>query len=546
MMENTRPVGILRYNAEVMRNNGAPQEVIAKYLKDNGSSFMQISAVPHPNDEQVARMLQSEKDGTFAAGKKTIADAAERIKKAESNTEKLAIAQGIFRGIGDGLLWGTADEIESAIMGQPVKEIRAEQAQFMQKHPVLGIGSVVTGAMLNPTGTLGGAARGASLGEKVLRGAIQGGAQGALYGFGSGEGLENRLETAAKRGSTGAVVGAAVPVAVEGIKAVGRGIADVAGLTSGAGGESLKRGFDAGMRKSDTFKNAMRGKSGVYDVVDDVDKAVRTMERNATAKYKAMLPDNGATLKLSDGAFKNALKEATDSISGVTAGVDDTATNAINKVHKLAANIKAKGGLTFDNALEAKKAIDGIIEPLARSGEKNAVRLLTPIKNALNETMETAVPAYNGARAAFRADARLIDSIKGALTSRDPTTELRKIQGITRQSVAAAQGGKQELGRILDEVSNGRILDAVAGGQVQQLIPRDPVRAVAAGGAALSAKALSANPLGVATLGAFSPRLLGEISYALGRAGSKIPTTRLSYPALRVIEALKTRFKKGA
>ena len=117
MIENTRPVGILRYNAEVMRNNGAPQEVIAKYLKDNGSSFMQISAVPHPNDEQVARMLQSEKDGTFAAGKKTIADAAERIKKAESNTEKLAIAQGIFRGIGDGLLWGTADEIESAIMG---------------------------------------------------------------------------------------------------------------------------------------------------------------------------------------------------------------------------------------------------------------------------------------------------------------------------------------------------------------------------------------------------------------------------------------------
>ena len=545
MMENTRPVGILRYNAEVMRNNGAPQEIIAKYLKDNGSSFTQIAAVPSPNQEQVTRMLASEKDGTFAAGQKTIAEAAERAQQLKDKNEKWAIAQGVARGIGDGLLWGTADEIESAITGEPVKEIRAEQQQYIKEHPVLGIGSIVGGAMLNPTGALGGAARGASLGEKVLRGAIQGGAQGALYGFGSGEGLGDRLEMAAKRGALGAGIGAATPVVVEGVKAVGRGIADVTGLTSGAGGESLKRGFDAGARNSETFKNAMRGKSGVYDVVDDVDKAVRTMERNASAKYKAMLPDNGATLKLSDKAFKNALKEATDSISGITSGVDDVASNAVNKVHKLAANIKAKGGLTFDNALEAKKAIDGIIEPLSRSGEKNAVRLLTPIKNALNETMENAVPAYNGARAAFRADTRLIDSIKSALTSKDPTTELRKIQGITRQSVAAAQGGKQELGRILDDVSGGRILDAVAGGQVQQWIPRDPVRALTAGGAALGTRALSSNPFGWATLGTFSPRLLGEISYALGYTGSKIPVSKLSYPALRVVEALKTRFNKG-
>ena len=540
-MNNTRPVGVLRYNAEIMRDNGAPQDVIAKYLADNGSSFDQILAVPSPNENELERMLASEKDGTWVAGQKKYNDIAADVKTDKRIIDGLGVAQGIARGLGSGLLFGTADEIESGLTGQPVNEVRAEQTAFTQKHPVLAIGSNVVGAIANPISRAIPVNPNARLGAKILSGAAQGAGYGAAYGLGEGEGsLANRVKNAGKMATTGAVIGGVMPVAVEGIKAVGRGIADVAGLTSGAGGESLKRAYDAGTRNSQTFKNAMRGKSGVYDVVDDVDKAVRTLERNASAKYKAMLPDNGATLKLPDADFKAALNKATKSISGVTAGVDDTAANAVNKVHKLAQNIKLNGGMTFDNALEAKKAIDGIIEPLAHSGEKNAVRLLTPIKNALNETLEKAVPEYGGARAAFRADSKLIDSIKSALISKDPTTELRKLQGITRQSVAAAQGGKQELGRILDEISGGKILDAIAGGQVTQYVPRDPVRALAAGGAAMSTAALNANPLGVAALPAFSPRLSGEIAYALGRASSKLPVTNTN-AMLRLYDALEKR-----
>lgn len=540
-MNNTRPVGVLRYNAEIMRDNGAPQDVIAKYLADNGSSFDQILAVPSPNENELERMLASEKDGTWAAGQKKYNDIAADVKTDKRIIDALGVAQGVARGFGSGLVFGAADEIESVLTGQPVNEVRAEQNAFTQKHPVLSIGSNVVGAIANPISRAIPVNPNASLGAKILSGAAQGAGYGAAYGLGEGEGsLANRVKNAGKMATTGAVIGGAMPVAVEGVKAVGRGIADVAGLTSGAGGESLKRAYDAGTRNSQTFKNAMRGKSGVYDVVDDVDKAVRTLERNASAKYKAMLPDNGATLKLPDADFKAALNKATKSISGVTAGVDDTAANAVNKVHKLAQNIKLNGGMTFDNALEAKKAIDGIIEPLAHSGEKNAVRLLTPIKNALNETLEKAVPEYGGARAAFRADSKLIDSIKSALTSKDPTTELRKLQGITRQSVAAAQGGKQELGRILDEISGGKILDAIAGGQVTQYVPRDPVRALAAGGAAMSTTALNANPLGVAALPAFSPRLSGELAYALGRASSKLPATNTN-AMLQLYDALEKR-----
>ena len=540
-MNNTRPVGILRYNAEIMRDNGAPQDVIAKYLADNGSSFNQILAVPSPNENELERMLASEKDGTWAARQEKYNTVAAEADADRRNIDRLAWTQGVARSFGNGLLFGTADEIESGLTGQPVSEVRAEQNAFTKTHPVASIGSNIAGAIVNPISRAVPVVKGASLGSKVAMGALQGAGYGAAYGFGEGEGgLAERVKNAGKAATRGAVVGAAVPVVVEGVKAVGRGIADVAGQASGAGGESLKRAYDAGTRNSQTFKDAMRGKAGVYDVVDDVDKAVRTMEQNASAKYRAMLPDNGATLKLPDTEFKNALKKATDSISGVTAGVDDTAAKAINKVHKLAQNIKASGGMTFDNALEAKKAIDGIIEPLARQGEKNTVRLLTPIKQALNGTLESAVPEYGGARAAFRADTHLIDTIKKALTSNDPTTELRKLQGITRQSVAAAQGGKQQLGKILDDVSGGKILDAIAGGQTQQLMPRDPLRFTAAVGTTLGTHALNANPVGIAVLPAFSPRASGEIAYKLGQIGSKLPNTNTN-AVLRVYEALSKR-----
>lgn len=539
-MNNIRPVGVLRYNAEVMRDNGAPQEVIAKYLNDNGSSFEQILAVPTPKEHELERMLASEKDGSFAAGQQKIKDVQQSIENRERLTDALGVAQGIGRSFGNGLLFGGADEAESVISGQPVQEIRKEQKLFEQKHPVMSIGSTIAGAIANPISRAFPINQNARLGGKIVSGALQGAGYGAAYGFGTGEnGLENRLKELGKQATTGAIVGGTLPIAIEGIKAAGRGIADFAGLTSGAGGESLKRAYDAGTRNSETFRDAMRGKSGVYDVVDDVDNAVRQLEYARGEAFKKALPKDG-NFKLPEKAIKEAFTKATKEISGVTAGVDDTAAKAVNQVDRLLTNVKYSGGMTFNNAMEVKKAIDGIIEPLNRAGEKNAVRILKPIQNALKDTMTEAVPQYSDALREFSKSSKVIDALKSAFTSKDPTTELRKIQGITRQSVAAAQGGKQELGKILDKVSGGKILDAVAGGQVQQLVPRDPVRAIAAGGTALGTSALNANPIGVLTLPAFSPRISGEIAYALGRSASKLPSVNAN-ATLQLIDALQKR-----
>ena len=330
-----------------------------------------------------------------------------------------------------------------------------------------------------------------------------------------------------------------MPVVAEGIKAAGRGIANITGLTSGAGGESVKRAFDAGRRNSQTFKTAMRGSNNVFNVVDEADDAIRKMERARSEAFKKTLPQNGNGIMLPIDDVNAAFNNSMNQITGVTRGVDDVAENALRKVQRLAQNVNKAGGLNFNNAMEMKKAIDGIIQPLERAGEKNAVRLIQPIQSALKSTMVKAVPEYSNALSGFAEASQTINAIKKALSmGTNPTTELRALQGITRQSVAAAQGGKQQLGRILDEVSGGKILDEIAGGQVSSWLPRDIMRALGAGGAAISTSALNTNPLALPAVLSFSPRAVGEAAFALGRAASKTPQVTPGTIA-RIVEALR-------
>lgn len=519
---NKRPISILRYNAENMRKNGAPQEVIAKYLADNGSNFQQIMSVRMPTKEILDRALASEQDGSFAekaAKARQITDESQARKdEYEKSIENKENWLGRVRAFGNGLTFGLEDEIENAMGGAPREQIRQEQKQWAQEHPIANVGYNVAGAMFNPVKLPIG--KGVTLAGKMGRGAAQSGLYGALYGFGSGEGgLAERTKNAAKEGTAGAVVGAAVPLVTEGVKKVGGALVEGVGKASGAGGETLKRGYDAGKRGSQTYLDAMRKKSSVYDVVDDVDNAVRQMERERGAAFNAALPKDRSFMIPQDRVVE-ALNNAKNEISGVTAGVDDTAAKALAKAQKLMNNVNKNGGLTFNNALDMKKGLDSIVEPLKSSGEKNAVRILTPIQSALKQTMTESVPEYAAANKEFSKASKLINAIKDAFQSKNPTTELRSLQSITRDSVAAAQGGKLELGNILDNVSNKRILDAVAGNQVQQVLPRDFLRGAfgvgsIAGSSLLGSSALA--PTAAITIPAMSPRLSGEAAYWLGR-----------------------------
>lgn len=535
-MENKRPLSILRFNAEKMRDNGAPQEYIAKYLADNGSNFQQIMSIESPSQDILNQDIELERSGKW--------------KKQQEMSDVGSLVGGTAKAVAGGLTYGFADELragakaisETALKGgfkrsnkpfvEQIKERRnlinteydkafeeekANMERFAEKHPVLSTVGTVAGALANPLGAVGMAGKGASLGTKVARGALTSGVQGGLYGLGEGEGgLANRLSNALDYAKTGAIVGGGIPVAGWGLKKAGELTADVLGLTSGAGGESIKRAYTAGKQNSQTFKQAMRGKTDAFKAVEEAGEALKNMEYARGQAFASKLPKNGE-IAISNKGVVQAYDDAVKKISGVTSGVNDVATKQLSDVRKMLQNIDDLGGFTFNRANEMKQELDDMIGKMVQAKEKKVVSMLMPIKNAIKDAMVEKVPEYGRALKEFSEATELIESIKSALSSKSsPTTQLRALQSITRQSVAGAQGGKIQLGKILDEVSGGRLLDTVAGGQVSQWMPRDILR----GGAGVMS-ALKLDPRGIAGALALSPRAVGESAYLLGRLANQ-------------------------
>ena len=290
-----RPVGILRYNAEVMRNNGAPQEVIEKYLVDNGADINLIMAVPTPNQNEINRMLASESAGSFAAGKEKAQEAHDRATASQERLDRLKAGQGAVRAFGNGLFLNWGDELENKMTGQPVEEIRQEQSDWSRRNPTLDLALGIAGGMapLVATGGGGALATGGAAGKSVLTraglGALYGAGTGAVAGAGAGEDtLENRLENAGYGSLFGAGIGGAMPVAIGG---VGRATGRIArGLGKGPSekevGDFVLNNIVAGAGKPGA--RAQNDASVLFQAIQDKDASIQNAARNLQNKMAAM------------------------------------------------------------------------------------------------------------------------------------------------------------------------------------------------------------------------------------------------------------------
>ncbi len=290
-----RPAGILRYNAEIMRDNGATQQDIERYLSDNDASWEVILAVPRPNENELQRMLSSEKSGSFAQKSAEAEQAAQKAQQSREKLDKLAKRQGKVRSFAQGMLLNTADEIESGLTGQPVEQIRAEQRQFEKEHPGLALGYELAGGFAPAIATFGSSAAmpAASLSSRMLAQGAIGAGLGSVAGFAGGEGgLKNRAESALFGGAFGAGVGAATPALMSGASAVGRALGRTfRGVGANPASESKiseailrdvveaagKPGAAAKKNANILFQAAQRGDEGILDAATNLENKISGM-----------------------------------------------------------------------------------------------------------------------------------------------------------------------------------------------------------------------------------------------------------------------------
>ena len=225
-----RPIGVLRYNAEIMRDNGATQKDIEDYLYDNGADINLIMSVPMPKEHEVNRMIEKEQSGEWAKTQQRSQELAQRSENSRKNLETLQNIQGGVRSFGNGLFLNYGDELESAMTGQDIDQIREEQEAWSGEHPYWDLALGLAGGMapVLATGAGGALATGGAAGKSAAvrtgLGAAYGAGTGALAGFGGGTGgFYNRLEGAGYGSLYGGGIGATMPLAIGGVgRAVGR------------------------------------------------------------------------------------------------------------------------------------------------------------------------------------------------------------------------------------------------------------------------------------------------------------------------------------
>lgn len=531
-----RPLQVLAYNAKQMLSQGASDAEIDAYLAENGATPEQVMAAPAADEKVLNRILEKEKSGEWAKQQAVAEEAAARAEKGRRNIERLETALGVARGFGEGLTFGAIDEIESAIFGRDIDTIRQEQKKFSQAHPILAIGSTIAGAVANPLGAVGQAAKGASLGTKIARGALTGGAQGALYGYASGEGgIENRLESAAKTGALSAGLGAAIPVAVEGVKAGTKAIGKGLGFTTGTGG-AVEQAFKAGQAGDETLLTNMRGQGNIQDVVTDAKRAAQKIRNDAMEQYRVAMEGlpaekinvNPVVQAIDDEIAANMLNK------GV---VDETADKFLQKAKEKLLDLTAgtNGAVDVRDVDKIKQAIQSIDVPIE---SRNALRIKTNITGALKQEIQTAAPTYNAIMKDYATVAGKLKEIDKALSlggTSSADTAVRKLQSLMREGVETNYGNRLSLAEYLEKAGGANIKNAVAGQSLSSWMPRG---LVARGLAGAQTVASVTNPATGLSLAAAMPRVVGESAYKLGQlsaALSKLPN--INVPAYSLVGA---------
>jgi hypothetical protein len=168
---------------------------------------------------------------------------------------------------------------------------------------------------------------------------------------------------------------------------------------------------------------------------------------------------------------------------------------------------------------DLKQRLDDIYQSIPMEN-RTAQAALQQIKKKLQDSINKQAPFYAKYMKDYSKSMDTISEIQKSLSMNkraSAETKLRKLQSVMRDNVNTSYGSRAEMVKLLDE-EGANIMPRVAGQSVESWMPRG-IQGATTPGLAM-AGLLTGNPIaGLLGLASGSPRLIGEASYALGRAG---------------------------
>lgn len=460
---------------------------------------------------------------------------AELLKDMGVNTSGWGVAGDALKGLGNGLVSGT-ERIANGVtlggydwasdklgLGSTERKKELEDLNSAIKYANLGTeftGGLATGggllggsmklAKAIPTATKAGKVAGnlAKLSVYPATGAIEGGLSSAFSGGSFKDGAEN-----------GAILGSVIPASLWGVgKGLSAGIPRVLGLTTGSGERAIKTAFDAGKRKSSSFINNMRGTADKEEVVNMAQKSLKDLKVARNAEYSKAMSE----IKGKEGVELKPIIDKFKQISKTEAGGkkylidDDTAKFLKDAEKKIRLFSKDQAHRSLGDYDDLKQAIGNI------KISKEAVRaqkVQSELYGAIKDEIKKQAPVYDKIMQPYSKAADEIRNIEKALSlgkGKKIDTSLRKLQSALRNNVASNYGNR---GDLVNKLGNSDLSDALSGQLLNSWLPRGLQAQMGSGGIGYAVSQGMANP---ASLAAFSPRIVGETTYGLGRLSNLI------------------------
>lgn len=357
--------------------------------------------------------------------------------------------------------------------------------------------------------------------EAAINAALRTGG-GAVAGA-SAAGLVNPDDTA-----TGAVIGGAMPGAVklagETGKAIRSATANLLGATTGTSAETVRAAFNAGKNGSADFVNNMRGKSEFDDVVAAAKDGLAKMREARGNQYRSGMVDISKDKTVLDfSPIDNAMNRVMS--IGNYKGVQ-TNKHASGVVDELAGKVAEWKSLNpaeyhTPEGMDALKRAIGDIRDSTQFGTP-ARRAADAVYNAVKGEISAQAPTYSKVMSDYQKASATLDEITRALSLGDKAskdTAIRKLQSLMRNNAQTNYGNRLSLATELEQQGGVSLTPAIAGQAMNSWMPRGMTGAlekVGLGGAALfQPSALAAAPIA-------SPRVIGELANALGRASGGV------------------------
>jgi hypothetical protein len=333
----------------------------------------------------------------------------------------------------------------------------------------------------------------------------------------------DKLNNVALSGAIGGALPGLMPVAGTVGKFLTQTVpSEILGLTTGAGGETIRQATKAGVNKGIDFIQNMRGQVPTKDVLEAAQSGLQTLKQNRKDAFQQGFQTTQNNQVFLD--FKPIQDKFTDviknlnvtGVGGVTASkVGKSTLKDVNEIKQVVNEWKGKPELHTAEGLDALKRR---IDDLYRNDMSNEAKsILSQTRNTVKQTIVKQDPNYAKTMKDYEISLDMEKELEKALGLGDKTavdTAIRKLQSLTRNNANTNFQYRQELADILKQQSGVDLMPALSGQALNTLTPRGIQRYI---GPSTTVGAAFANPAALLSLPLQSPRLVGEAAYKVGQ-----------------------------